>query len=104
MFGYRQGAKIFARTRQWAGIRDFTAQELQSAMTNRLVIAGGDLTTVQELMGHQHITRALCFAHTASNHQWSATATLQRVAKKVSPMFTTTVVPPICPRRQVIEQ
>ena len=35
-------------------------------MTNWLVVVDGDLTTVQELMGHQHITRALSFSHAAS--------------------------------------
>ena len=46
-----------------AGIKDFTWHSLRHTFASRLVLAGVDLRTVQELMGHRTITTTMRYAH-----------------------------------------
>jgi hypothetical protein len=52
-------------------------------------MAGVDLTTVKELMGHKHIAMTLCYAHLAPGHKRAAIAVLDRPQEKVPAIFTT---------------
>jgi hypothetical protein len=52
-------------------------------------MAGVDLTTVKELMGHKHIAMTLRYAHLAPGHKRSAIAVLDRIGEKVPAIFTT---------------
>lgn len=54
-------------------------------------MAGVDLATVKELMGHKHITMTLRYTHLAPGHKRSAIAVLDRIAEKVPTNFTTMV-------------
>ena len=56
---YRQMTKICARAVARAGIVDFTFHDLRHTFARRLIMAGVDLATVKELMGHKHITMTL---------------------------------------------
>ena len=82
VFGYRQMTKTFARTVKRAGLVDLTFHDLRHTFASRLVMAGVDLATVKELMGHRHITMTLRYTHLAPGHMRSAIAALDRVGKK----------------------
>jgi integrase len=86
---YRDISTAFATAVQRAGITDFKFHDLRHTSASRLVMAGVDLATVKELMGHKHITITLHYAHLAPGHKRSAIAVLDRVGAKVPSIFTT---------------
>ena len=95
VFGYRQMTKTFVRAVQRARIANFTFHDLRHTFASRLVMAGVDLATVKELMGHKHITMTLRYAHLAPGHKRLAIAALDRANEKVPAIFTTAgEVPP----------
>jgi integrase len=55
-----------------AGILDFTWHCLRHTFASRLVMAGVDLRTVQELMGHKTIQMTCRYAHLAPQHPLAA--------------------------------
>jgi site-specific recombinase XerD len=55
-----------------AGIRDFTWHCLRHTFASRLVMAGVDLRTAQQLMGHKTIQMTVRYAHLAPEHQMAA--------------------------------
>ena len=55
-----------------AGIQDFRWHDLRHMFASRLVMAGVDIRTVQELMGHKTIQVTLRYAHLAPRHQLEA--------------------------------
>jgi site-specific recombinase XerD len=55
-----------------AGVRDFTWYCLRHTFASRLVMAGVDLRTVAELMGHQQIQMTVRYAHLAPAHTLAA--------------------------------
>jgi site-specific recombinase XerD len=65
--------------RQWfeeavesAGITEFTWHCLRHTFASRLIMAGVDLRTAQELMGHKTIQMTVRYAHLAPKHQLAA--------------------------------
>lgn len=86
---YRDISTAYTTAMQRAGITDFTFHDLRHTFASRLVMAGVDLTTVKELMGHKHITMTLRYAHLAPGHKRSAIAVLDRPGEKVPSIFTT---------------
>jgi len=88
VFRNRQMTKRFARGGARAGIIDFTFHDQQHSFAGRLIMAGVDLATVKELMGHKHLTTTLRYAHLASGHQPLAIEALDRVPGKVRVIFT----------------
>jgi integrase len=89
VFGYRNVTHTFARAVKRAGIAHFTFHDLRHTFASRLVMAGADLATVKELMGHKHITMTLRYTHLAPGHKRSAIAALDRIVEKVPTNFTT---------------
>jgi integrase len=55
-----------------AGVRDFTWYCLRHSFASRLVMAGVDLRTVAELMGHKTIQMTMRYAHLAPAHGLAA--------------------------------
>lgn len=96
---YRDISTAFATAVRRVGSTDFTFHDLRHTFASRLVMAGVDLTTVKELMGHKHIAMTLRYTHLAPGHKRSAIAVLDRLAEKVPSIFTTgnrvTALPPL---------
>ena len=86
---YRDISTAFATAVRRAKISDFTFHDLRHCFASRLVMAGVDLTTVKELMGHKHIAMTLRYAHLAPGHKRAAIAMLDRHQEKVPAIFTT---------------
>jgi integrase len=55
-----------------AGIKDFTWYCLRHTFASRLVMAGVDIRTVAELMGHKTIQMTMRYAHLAPQHKLKA--------------------------------
>jgi site-specific recombinase XerD len=51
-----------------AGVKDFKWHDLRHTFASRLVMAGVDLRTVQELMGHRTIAMTVRYSHLATSH------------------------------------
>lgn len=70
--------KWFATALEQAGINNVTWHTLRHTFASRLVMAGVDLKTVQELMGHKTIAMTARYAHLAPTHKLRALETLVR--------------------------
>ncbi len=62
----------FEKAIREAGIKNFTWHDLRHTFASRLVMAGVDLRTVQELMGHRSIQMTCRYAHLAPAHNLEA--------------------------------
>jgi integrase len=62
----------FEKAVKEAGIRNFTWHCLRHSFASRMVLAGVDLRTIQELMGHKTISMTVRYAHLAPAHQLAA--------------------------------
>jgi len=74
----RNPRKWFATALEQAGIEGVTWHTLRHTFASRLVMAGVDLKTVQELMGHKTIAMTARYAHLAPTHKLQALETLVR--------------------------
>jgi integrase len=84
----RQIMKTCARAGARAGVIDFTFHDQRHTFASRLVMAEVDLATVQELMGHKHLTMTLRCAYLVPGHKTLAIEALDRVREKASVIFT----------------
>ncbi len=68
-----------------AGITDFHFHDLRHTFASHLIMAGVDLTTVKELVGHKDIKMTLRYAHLAPSHKVKALEVLdQEMTLKVA--------------------
>jgi integrase len=68
-----------------AGIENFTFHGLRHTFGSRLGMAGVDLRTIQELMGHKDIKMTMRYSHPTPEHKRKAVETLDQVTT----IFTT---------------
>jgi len=81
------GRRWFERAVREAGIVDFHWHDLRHTFASRLVMAGVDLRTVQELLGHKTITMTVRYSHLAPAHLQEA---VDRLAEKPTATRTAT--------------
>lgn len=86
---YRSFRSAFEQAVCKAGLEDFTFHDLRHTFASRLVMAGVDLPTVKELMGHKDITMTLRYTHLSSGHKQRAVRVLEQFRDKVPVIFTT---------------
>jgi len=69
---------VYKRACGRAKIEDCTLRTLRHTFASRLVMAGIDLSTVQELMGHKDISMTLRYTHLSPDHKRAAIVALEQ--------------------------
>ncbi len=79
IFASERGGKQLQGPRHWfedaivaANIKNFTWHDIRHTFASRLVMAGVDLRTVAELMGHKKIQMTMRYSHLAKAHKQDA--------------------------------
>jgi integrase len=76
-----------------AGIEGFTWHCLRHTFASRLVMAGVDIRTVAELMGHKSLQMTMRYAHLAPEHKAAAVAKLESLEATDTKTSTTVQLP-----------
>ncbi len=69
---YKDVKRSFHTALRRAKIKDFRFHDLRHTFASHLVMAGVDLTTVKELLGHKDLKMTLRYAHLAPSHKVKA--------------------------------
>jgi len=69
---YQDVKRSFNTACRRAGIKDFHFHDLRHTFASHLVMAGVDITTVKELLGHKTLTMTLRYSHLAPSHKVKA--------------------------------
>jgi len=87
--------RIFLPHVRQAAIPKFRWHDLRHTFASRLVMAGIDLRTVQELMGHKTITTTMRYAHLSPGHKMDAVQCLvkPKMKTKLTPELTLKLTP-----------
>src|SRR5262249_40675131 len=70
--------RVFVPALERAKIADFRWHDLRHTFASRLVMAGVDIRTVQELMGHRTLAMTMRYAHLTPAHKLDAVQRLSR--------------------------
>jgi len=62
-----------------AGIHDFRFHDLRHTFASQLVMAGIDITSVKELLGHKSLTMTMRYSHLSPGHKRKAVHVLDRL-------------------------
>lgn len=81
---YQTLSNTFMRACRLSGITDFHFHDLRHTFASHLVMAGVDITTVKELLGHKTLAMTLRYAHLAPSHKVKALETLNTRLKGAS--------------------
>lgn len=65
----REGGPWFERSVRRAGIQHFRWHDLRHTFASRLVMAGTDIRSVQELLGHKSIVMTMKYSHLSPDYQ-----------------------------------
>jgi integrase len=76
---YQNVKRSFKTALRRAKIQDFKFHDQRHTFASHLVMAGIDLTTVKELLGHKTLTMTLRYAHLAPAHKVNAVNVLDKV-------------------------
>lgn len=68
---WRRWLELAARS---AGVKDFHWHDLRHTFASRLVMAGVDIRTVQDLLGHHDIKQTMRYSHLSQDHRQAAVA------------------------------
>ena len=77
---YLNVQRSFTTACRKANIKDFRFHELRHTFASHLVMAGIDLTTIKELLGHKTLTMTLRYAHPAPSHKFTNFTKKKRLA------------------------
>jgi len=69
---YRDVKRSFRSACRRAGIKDFRFHDCRHTFASQLVMAGADLVTVMELLGHKTLAMTLRYSHLAPTHKTRA--------------------------------
>jgi len=75
---YKDIRESFKKALKKAGIQNFRFHDLRHTFASHLVMAGVDLKTVQELLGHKTFTMTLRYSHLSPDHKRRAVDILGR--------------------------
>ncbi len=73
---YQDVKKSFYAACRRASIKDFRFHDLRHTFASHLAMAGVDITTVKELLGHKTLAMTLRYAHLAPSHKVNAVSLL----------------------------
>jgi integrase len=84
VFATQSGERIKSVREEWlatikaARVKDFRWHDMRHDFASKLVMAGADLNTVRELMGHSSLDMTLRYAHLAPEHKAAAVTLLDK--------------------------
>jgi len=76
--------KPFLSARKRAGLDDVRFHDLRHTFASHLVMAGVDLTTVKELLGHKSTKMTERYSHLSPKHKADAVRVLDRLSSEAS--------------------
>ena len=76
---YKEATHSFATASRKAGIRDFRFHDCRHTASSLMVMAGIDLVTIKELLGHKSFSMNMRYAHLAPRHKHKAVNTLDEI-------------------------
>src|SRR5262249_42637794 len=89
--------QAFRRACRRAGLEMLGPHVLRHTFASQAVMAGIDIPTLKELLGHKSITMTMRYAHLSPNHKRKAMETLEQRFFTKSPAYShnTPVIPPV---------